>query len=205
MIITRHGKNFLKVQVGDTVIAVNPVSKDSNEKSSKFGASIALISINHEDTNGINEVSFGEKVPFYINGPGEYEIKNIIVRGVASKSQYDGSDFINTIYVANIDGMNVCFFGLSTDTALSEEAKEVIEEVDVLFMPVSEKGLKASDGYKIAVALEPKIIIPLGNTDNDEKQFCKQAGEEKPEVVEKITIKKKDLDGKSGDIFILKY
>ena len=52
MIITNQGHYFLKIQQGDTVVAVNPISKDSSKKSTKFGADISISSLNHEDLNG---------------------------------------------------------------------------------------------------------------------------------------------------------
>ncbi|MEK7556865.1 MAG: MBL fold metallo-hydrolase, partial [Patescibacteria group bacterium] len=73
MVITYHGLESFKVQFGDTVLAFNPVSKDSKLKTAKFGADIALISMHHEDMNGAEQVSFGEKKAFVVEGPGEYE------------------------------------------------------------------------------------------------------------------------------------
>ncbi len=59
MIITYHGGEFFKVQFGDTVLAFNPISKDSKLKSSRFGADIALVSLNHPDMNGVESRVFG--------------------------------------------------------------------------------------------------------------------------------------------------
>ena len=36
------------------------------------------------------------------------------------------------------------------------------------------------------------------------KQFLKEGGEEKTEPIDKLVIKKKDLEGKEGDIVVLK-
>jgi hypothetical protein len=36
------------------------------------------------------------------------------------------------------------------------------------------------------------------------KQFLKEGGEEKLEAIDKLVIKKKDLEGKEGDIVVLK-
>src|SRR3984885_5824382 len=98
MIITYLGGEFIKVQFGDTVLAFNPISKDSKLKTSKFGADIVLSSLNHPDMNGVDQISFGDKKPFVISGPGEYEVKGVFIKGLPSESNYDGEKRINTIY-----------------------------------------------------------------------------------------------------------
>ena len=81
MIITYQGIEFFKVQFGDVTIALNPVSKESKFKSSKFGSDIAIISADDDDFNGADVVAFAEKAPFVVSGPGEYEIKGITIKG----------------------------------------------------------------------------------------------------------------------------
>jgi L-ascorbate metabolism protein UlaG (beta-lactamase superfamily) len=207
MIITRSGVHFIKLQAGDTVVALNPPSKDSKEKSARFGADVAFVSLNHEDFNGADTVQFGDKVPFVVVGPGEYEIKGIFAKGFASKSKYDlkgkEENKQNTVYFLTMDNMSLCFLGASSDPKLSDEALEAVDEIDILFVPVSNKTLSPNDAYKLAVSLEAKIIIPLGE-DADVKAFAKEAGGEKMEVLEKLTLKKKDLEGKEGEVVFLK-
>lgn len=203
MIITKQGTNFIKLQAGDTIVAVNPVSKNSKEKTSKFGADIALISLNHEDFNGVEEASFGGKFPFVISGPGEYEVKGVFVKGFGGKSNYGGEEEkINTVYFVSMDNISLCFLGLTSEGKLNDEAQEAVEDIDILFVPVSKDTLEAGEAYKLAVSLEPKLIIPLGN-EADIKAFVKEAGSEKPEKTEKLSLKKKDLDGKEGEIVLL--
>jgi len=74
MIITYHGVDFFKVSFGDTVLAVNPISKDSKIKAVRFGSDITLISLNSPEHNGADVTSRGEKESFLISGPGEYEV-----------------------------------------------------------------------------------------------------------------------------------
>src|SRR5581483_19983 len=88
MVITYLGGAFVKVQFGDITLAVNPVSKDSKKfKPSRFGSDIALVSLNHPDMAGLDQVSFGEKQAFSITGPGEYEIKDVFIKGFKSDSK----------------------------------------------------------------------------------------------------------------------
>lgn len=203
MIITTNGHHSIKLQAGDTVLSVNPISKDSKLKSSRFGADAVLVSINHPDFNGVDEMSFADKVAFAIRGPGEYEIKGLTIKGFSSASHYDDGEYINTIYSFIMDSMNVCCLGLFGEEKVGAEAVESMNDIDILFVPVSKDTLSPESAYKIAVSLEPKLIIPLGE-ESLIKAFVKEAGAEKPEILEKLTLKKKDVDQKQGEIILLK-
>ena len=52
MVITYYGASCFKVQSGETVLAFNPPSKESEFKSPRFAADIVLVSSNHKDYNG---------------------------------------------------------------------------------------------------------------------------------------------------------
>lgn len=207
MVITFLGGEFVKIQFGDTILAFNPISKDSSLKPAKFGADIALISVNHSDMNGADQVSFGDKKAFAITGPGEYEVKGVFIKGHASESNYDKEKRINTIYTVELEGMNICFLGAMDQSELPAEAEEAIDNVDILFVPIGGEGvLDAARAYKLAVAMEPKIIIPIHYGDiggkDALKAFLKEAGES-PKAENKLTLKKKDLDGKDADVVLL--
>src|SRR3989344_4368633 len=109
MIITYHGVDFFKVTFGDTVLAVNPTSKDSKFKGTRFGSDITLISLNSPEHNGADVTSRGDKESFLIQGPGEYEVSGVFIKGFLSKSNYGGSEKINTIYTVSLEGMHICF------------------------------------------------------------------------------------------------
>lgn len=209
MVITFLGGQGFRIQFGDTVISVNPASKDSkNIKPSKFGADVALVSLNHPDMNGADQASFGGKEAFSITGPGEYEVKGVYIKGFASKSKYEGEERINTIYGVSLEGMNLCFLGAHSEKDLPEDASEALDDIDILFVPIGGNGvLTPAEAYKLAVNLEPKIIIPchfgsIGDK-NALKVFLKEAGEEGTKAEDKLTVKKKDLDGKKADVVVL--
>ncbi len=204
MIISYQGKQSFKVQFGDTVLAFDPISKESNLKSGSFGADIALISVNHKDMNGSGQANRGEKEAFVVKGPGEYEVKGIFVKGVQSVSRYGGSEIINTIYSVNLENMNLCFLGALAEPTLSSEALESIDHVDILFVPIGGEGvLGPAEAYRTAVSLEPAIIIPMNYSELSLKQFMKEAGQENVGAIDKLTIKKKELDGRQGEIVVL--
>lgn len=207
MVITFLGGEFVKIQFGDTTLAFNPISKDSALKTAKFGADIVLSTLNHPDMNGVDQVSFGDKKAFVVNGPGEYEIKGVFIKGHASESEYGKEKHINTIYTVELEGMNICFLGAINQSELPTEADEAIDDVDILFVPIGGDGvLNAEKAYKLAVSIGPKIIIPIHYGDiggkDALKAFLKEAGES-PKAEAKLTLKKKDLEGKEADVVLL--
>lgn len=208
MIITYLGVEFFKVQFGDTTIAFNPISKDSKFKPTRFFADIALVSINNPDMNGTENLSYNGKDPFVISGPGEYEVKDVFVKGFASKSMYGGKERINTIYSVTLENMNICFLGALSDINLSTEVKEALGDVDVLFVPIGDEGvLDAVKAEKLSVEIEPKIIIPMHFGDvgvkDALKKYLKEAGEDNVKAIDKLTLKKKDLEGKMNDVVVI--
>ncbi len=213
MIITYLGGESVKVQFGDTILAFNPISKDSSLKPAKFGADIVLSSLNNPDINGVDQVTFGDKKPFAITGPGEYEVRGVFIKGLPSESNYDGGNtaskdkLINTIYSVTLEGMNICFLGALSQVELPKETDEEIDGVDILFVPIGGAGvLEPAKAYKLAIAMEPKIIIPIHYGDLGAKDalkvFLKEAGEN-PTPTSKLTLKKKDLEGKDAEVVVL--
>ena len=209
MIITYLGREAVKIQYGDLVIGFNPPAKTSPFKINKFGADIALETIPHEDMCGGSELTYGDKKPFVVSGPGEYEVNSIFIKGIAGESSYDiekgDAKLINTIYSLTVEGINMLYLG-AQDGALPKDSSEVLDSVDILFLPIGGKGvLEAKEAYKLAMNIEPKIIIPIhfdGKKDEALSAFLKEAGDHS-EPIDKLTIKKKDLDGKNGDIIVL--
>ena len=211
MVITHHGGQCFKVTFGDLTLVFDPISKSGTLPSVRFGADIALITRNHPDMNGVEEVSFGGKEPFVISGPGEYERGGVTVQGFLTKSEYGLAkgqpEAINTAYAVKLEGMTLVHLGALSEPQLSQEAREAIDEVDILFVPVGGDGvLDAVGAAKLATLLEPKIIIPMHwsgmGHDKSLEAYIKEEGGES-EKVDKLTIKKKDTADKDGAIIVI--
>jgi L-ascorbate metabolism protein UlaG (beta-lactamase superfamily) len=216
MIVTYLGHECFKVQYGDLTIALNPPSKDSSYKSSRFGANVVLQTLEHTDMNGGADMSYGDTVPFVVSGPGEYETNGIFIHGIAGTSEYDAKNAprgtgkrINTIYSLTVDGISMLFLG-AQNGPLPSTLGEAIDTVDLLFVPVGggEDGAGVytpKEAYKIAMNLEAKIVVPMhfkNVKDEALAQFLKDAGST-VSPLDKLTIKRKDLDGKEGEVVVL--
>ncbi len=216
MVITYYGKQYFKLTLGDLTIATNPPSKAS--KPTRFGADIALITTNTPDYNDPETVTMGDREPFVIDSAGSYEVRELFFTGAGStvtlknptspKGSDGAREYINTVYGFELDNIKICFLGCGNDEkSFSNEAKEIASSADVLFISV---GTDASLAYKTATLFDPNVIIPMDYTDETLKRFLKEAGQDLPagregknKPEDKLTIKRRDLDGKQGHIIVL--
>lgn len=202
MVITYYGGLCLKVQSGETVLAFNPPSKESKLKSPRFQTNVTLVNFNHKDSNGWENMSakIEGKEPVLISGPGEYEVGGIYINGIAQG--------INTVYSLEMEDIKICHLGAYQGTDVPAEVKGAAGVVDVLFVPIDgASGISPEDAVKVASKFEAKIIIPLYYFEDGKQaglnKFLKELGEEGARVDDKLTIKKKDIADKDGEVVVL--
>lgn len=204
MVITYYGKQYCKLSLGDLTIAINPPAKTSKAlpKAPRFGADIVLVTTNHEDYNGIETVSLGEKKPFVIDGPGSYEVEGLFITGAKSMVSLGGKEYINTVYGFEIDGIKVVILGALADSGtLSTEAKELAGASELLFVPIGGgEVFDSAAAYKTATSFGPCVVVPLEADETTLKKFLKEGGQEKNEILDKATLKRRDLEGKESFI-----
>src|SRR3989344_809231 len=147
MILSYHGGGCIPASAGDSPIVFGPVSKKSkNFKPVNFGADVAFVSLNHPDMNGAGEAARGERQPFLIYGPGEYEVSakggsasggkdSVTASGFAAGSTYGGDPLTNTIYSVKFDGLSVLYLGALVEADLPREVLEM-DSPDVLIIPL---------------------------------------------------------------------
>lgn len=208
MIITYLGGHCFKLASGDTTIAVNPPAGKSSYKVSKFGADVALIPTEHPDWNGDETASLGGKEPFVVRGPGAYEVGDIVIHGYASEGAAgkETSEWGNTVYTLEFDGMHILLLGAISSNKLSQELRGDLADVDIVFVPVGGETLDAKKAHELVVSLEPRLIIPyaVGGKDTDLKEFLEAEGAKGVKPVEKLTLRAKEVATMSGEIAILK-
>jgi L-ascorbate metabolism protein UlaG (beta-lactamase superfamily) len=204
MVISYAGGECFKVSQGELTLSFNPPARGSSLASAKFGADVALVTLDHPDFNGVENAAFGEREPFVIEGPGEYEVRDVAVRGFATTATYAGAETVNTVYSVMLEGMHLCFLGALSQPALPSAAKAALDSIDILFLPVGGGDvLEHAQAYKLAVQLEPKVIIPMHYDAASLKSFLKEAGAEGTKAEDKLTVKKKDIEGKEAEVVVL--
>jgi L-ascorbate metabolism protein UlaG (beta-lactamase superfamily) len=205
MVITYQGGQCFKVSFGDTTLAFDPIAKNSKLPSVKFGADIAFISLNHPNFNGADQAAHGNKEPYVVQGPGEYEIGEVTARGYGTKTVYEGVDRYNTIYQVRLEEINMIFLGALGDAEIDPKILAELGDIDILFLPIGGGDvLDVPQASKLAVKLEAKLIIPMHYDKNALTAFLKEVGADSQSPVDKLTIKKKDILEMEGQVRVLK-
>jgi L-ascorbate metabolism protein UlaG (beta-lactamase superfamily) len=205
MIITYHGGQCFKVSFGDTTLAFDPISKQAKKLDAvKFGADVAFVSLRHPDFNGVDQVAFGNKQPFVVEGPGEYEIGTVTARGYGVKTNYDGADRYNTVYQVRLEEMNIIFLGALRDPELDPKILSELGDIDILFVPIGGGDvLEVPQATKLATKLEARLIIPMHYDATALKAFLKEEGIDSLKAIDKLTVKKKDILEMEGEVVVL--
>lgn len=205
MHITWHGQSFFQLQTSlnkgeQTTLAIDPFDESIGLKVPSVSADILLISHSHADHSNKNAVK-GQS--FLIEGPGEYEVKEIFIQGIPSFHDEEGGKKrgLNTIYTIEMEEMRLCHLGDFGQKELTADQLEQIGDIDILFVPVGgEFSLDAKGAAHVISQIEPKVVIPMHYSvpklkvklDEVEK-FLKEIGQKSVVPQAKLLIKKKDL------------
>lgn len=205
MVITYQGGQCFKVSFGDTILAFDPIAKQSELPSVKFGADVAFISLNHPNFNGVDQAAHGSKEPYVIRGPGEYEVGSVTARGFGVKTVYEKVERYNTIYQVKLEDINMVFLGALGNAEIDPKILGSFGDIDILFVPIGGGDvLDVPQASKLAVKLEAKLIIPMHYDETSLTAFLKEIGVADPVLVDKLTIKKKEVSEMEGEVRVFK-
>lgn len=214
MIISYLGKECFKISQGDFTLVINPPNKDSvwSKGMSRFGANVAISTTLEDDFSGTDLFSYGETVPFEIRGAGRYEMKGIDVTGasfyIERQVGKEVKKVLNTVYTITIDDIDIAFLGPINTTEITGEAREVLGSPHILFVPIGGNDvIDPKAAAKIAVMLDAHITIPMDYGDDQKsdalKTFLKEMGAEGVKAEDKLTLKRRDIESKEGDVMVL--
>ena len=159
----------------------------------------------HPDFNGVEQVTHGAKQPFVVDGPGEYEIGQVVAHGFGVKTTYDKVEAYNTLYQVKLEDMNLVFLGALNDPEIDPKILGELGDIDILFVPIGGGDvLEVPQASKLAVKLEAKLVIPMQYDAAALKTFLKEEGKESVKPTEKLTVKRKDVHAMSGEVAVLK-
>jgi L-ascorbate metabolism protein UlaG (beta-lactamase superfamily) len=204
MTIFWHGQGAFKFVEKDVVVAIDPHDK-TGLKMPKFQASVLLVT-DPKDENINAEGLRGDS--FVIDGPGEYEVKNVFVYGIPADKKDDGKI---TIYLIEMEGIKIAHLGATSQDTLTDKQMEIIEGVDILLVPIGGGyTLNATKAVKLISQIQPRIVIPMyykvpGLTAKADTldAFLKEYGVAKPEPMDKLKISKKDLPQDETKVIVL--
>ncbi len=117
-----------------------------------------VVTISH-DASGHNYAAAVSGTQHNLDGPGEYEIGNVFITGIVTKSPSSATN--NIIFMFDYDGLTVAHLG-DLDKVPSQTEIEALEEVNVLLLPVGGgNSLNAAQASELVSMLEPNIVVPM--------------------------------------------
>jgi len=198
--ITWLGHACFRIRGREAVVLMDPVSPESGYDMGPQSADIVTVSHSHKNHSALDLVKPGFRA---ITGPGEYEIHEVFMSGVATYHDNERGKRLgkNTIYLVEIDELIFCHVG-DLGHALTEEQTESLSSVDVLFVPVGGgPTLDASAAAELIGQIEPSVVIPMqyrterGDFDRDPLEpFLKKFGIGEIEIKDRVNLKKSDLN-----------
>ncbi len=169
-----------------------------------------IVTLSHQHKNHSYVDGLGGRI---IKGPGEYEIANTLVTGVATfHDREEGRERgKNTVYNIELDEVSVCHLG-DLGHVLSAQQVEDIGNVDVLLIPVGGvTTINATTAAEVVRQLEPKIVVPMhyktpaiGGDLEPVDRFLKEMGVKDSTSRPKLTVTKANLP-LSVQVVLLNY
>ena len=104
-----------------------------------------------------------------VEGPGEYEVADFSIRGVAATRHIDAGDEKNaTLYRIEVEDITIGVVG-NIGPKMSEEQLEELGLVDILVVPIGGNGytLDAVSATTITKQVEPKVVVPVHYADEN--------------------------------------
>jgi L-ascorbate metabolism protein UlaG (beta-lactamase superfamily) len=141
-----------------------------------------------------------QSAKFVVARPGDYEISDVAISGVAARAHRDEADQRSaTMYRIVADDVRVAVVG-HIHPDITEAELEALGVIDVLVIPVGGHGftLDPVGALKVIKEIEPKIIIPTNYADSKLKypvpalsleEALKELAMEPKETVPKLKIK----------------
>lgn len=194
MEIERKGANCVILTVKKSTFVVDPKLSGYGLKDQAAGATAELLTQSGFAAPG------GEETVI-IDGPGEYEVHNCSIKGIAARIHSQPADAAKeaTIYRMDFDDLSVAVLG-HVQPELTEDELEAIGVVDVLILPVGGNGysIEPKEAVSLVRTIEPKIVVPTHYAEEGVsyevpqlplEEFLKELGGKHEEPTPKLKLK----------------
>lgn len=213
MELTWLGHSCFRLRGKDATLLTDPPAPSTGYAPGRVTADIITISHHHPGHDYVKIVT-GE--PKIVDGPGEYEVQQILITGVQTFHDQERGALLgrNTAYLITMDDVQFCHLG-DLGAPLDERAQEALNGADVLFVPVGGgNALDAERAAEVIAQLEPRIVVPMhyatpaykpnGAALDPIDKFCREMGVEVSEPVGKAVITKTSLPAEP-QVLLLTY
>lgn len=146
---------------------------------------------------GLDQIPSGvdSRKTFLMNHPGEYDIKDISIKGI----QDDG----HIIYLLEIDGERLVYLEGLGNASLPDRQIEQLGDVHILIISIG-GGPDAQSAAKLINRIEPRLVVPMGYKEEDLKQFLKIVGIDKQTTDDSLNVQADQLSEEELTVKVLK-
>ncbi len=187
MEISWFGHACFQLRGKNAILITDPFSPQPDELLRLSKANPTIVTISHTHP-GHTQATGMSGTPYVVRGPGEYEISDVLITGVASyHDDKNGKEHgRNTIYVIHMDDLVICHLGALGHT-LKEEQLEEVADADVLLIPIGNNTtINATQAAEVISQVEPHLVIPMYSVTTAESgiretadpldKFCREMG-----------------------------
>lgn len=154
------GHSCFRIKGKEATIVTDPFDRTLGYPLKKLTANIVTVSHPHPQHSFVEGVGGPPRV---FSGPGEYEIANVFIDGIATFHDADRGQMWgkNTVFLIEIEEVRVCHLGDLGHVPTTEQVEE-IGNVDILMLPVGGvRTLDATAAAETISLLQPKLVIPM--------------------------------------------
>ena len=159
MDITWYGHScFRIVERNYATVVTDPFDASLGYEPLRLKADIVTVS---HDAPGHSYLDGVKGAKSIIQGPGEYEIGEVFIIGVATYDQTREVPRRNVVYVFDYNALTVAHLG-DLDHVPSQSMIDALGPVDIALVPVGGGGgLSSGQAAEVISLLEPSIVIPM--------------------------------------------
>jgi L-ascorbate metabolism protein UlaG (beta-lactamase superfamily) len=207
MEISWLGHSCFQLRGKNVILITDPFSPQLGHSLGKVSAPIVTISHNHPGHNFAGGVNGDPRI---VRGPGEYEISDVLITGVASYHDNKHGQELgrNTIYIIHMDDLIICHLG-DLGHILQEEQLEEVADADMLLVPIGgQHTINAAQAAEVISQVEPHIVIPMhyspptGDASNPLDKFCREMGIEAINPQPKLSITRSALPAETQVVIL---
>jgi L-ascorbate metabolism protein UlaG (beta-lactamase superfamily) len=162
MEIQYYGGNCVRIQTKKVSVVIDDNLEKLGQKSTTKPTDIEVLTSK-------TLLSPTSKSEFLVDTPGEYEIRNVSIHGVAARAHMDEEcKKTASCFRLIIDDIRIGVLGHIYPN-LNDEQLEAIGMVDILIVPVGGNGytVDAVGALKLIKQVEPRLVIPTHYDDED--------------------------------------
>lgn len=178
MELTWYGKTCIRMRGRDAVVVAD--AYQSIVGPTGRGITGDIVTFSHPDDAPLSKAKGGRSTrdgltmlpssldeAFILDGPGEYEVKDLLVMAVRTfRDEQKGAERgRNTAFLVEVDGVHVIHLG-DIGHLLTEEKLTDIGSVDVACIPVG-GALSATKAAELVAQLDAKVVVPMPVCEDD--------------------------------------